>query len=177
MGKKISIKILLLLMFSLLGLSLFFPFQTSLVFYSQQNHELRAYLPIEVDDKFQIIFTHSIHLTDVVEKYEVQADLTIKQYEMVFEEFGIGMPSNAKEGETLASRNGKYHLENMNEIFSSINIRNGKVVSKHRLVWGDTEEHLTYFNDYFKPGERLTVKIDRLSLWQAMRGVKISDEG
>src|SRR5690625_3855892 len=104
MGKKISIKILLLLMFSLLGLSLFFPFQTSLVFYSQQNHVLRAYLPIEVDDKFQIIFTHSIHLTDVVEKYEVQADLTIKQYEMVFEEFGIGMPSNAKEGETLVSR-------------------------------------------------------------------------
>lgn len=164
------------------GIFLFFilvtviPFQTALVFYEQNTSNVRAYLPIQVDDHFQIIFTHSIHLTDVVEKYKVLEDLSIQGYEFVFEEFGIGMPSYANEGEELIIKDGKYHLKNTNLIFPSINIRNGKVVSEHRLVWGEYAEHLVYFNDYFEPGERLMMKVDRLSLWQIMRGVKIHDE-
>src|SRR5699024_4124521 len=109
-----------------------------------------------------IIFKHSIHLTDVVEKYEVLSDDTIKQYEFVFEDFGIGMPSKAGEGERFVSEDGKYYIKDMNRIFPSMNIRNGKAVSEHRLVWGGNEEHCIFFNDYFEPGASFTIKINKL---------------
>lgn len=153
------------------------PRHTSLLFYKENTNEIAAYLPIEKGQTFQIIFVHSIHLTDVVEKYEITTDEQIKQYEIVFEEFGIGMPSTVGEGETFVYENGKYHLKNMNHTFSSMNIRNGKTVSEHRLVWKDMdgEEHLVYFNDYFEPGAWFTVKVGRLSLLQTWKEVKIRE--
>lgn len=169
-------RIIFTIIFIAILLFLFIPFETALVFYNQKASKIRAYLPIQAGDRFQTIYTHSIHLTDVVEKYEVLDDFTIKGYEIVFEEFGIGMPSNAGEGERFVIEDGKYHIKDMNSIFPYINIRNGRVVSEHRLVWGKYDEHLVNFNDYFEPGEYLRMKIDRLSLWQKIKGVKISDE-
>lgn len=172
---KVSLGIILVLLLTLL----FVPYRTALVFYMPNTSKVVAYLPMDVTDRFQVIFTHSIHLSDVVEKYEIQNDFSIKQYEIIFEEFGIGMPSGANEGETFLHEDGKYHIKDMNLLFPSINIRNGKVVSEHRLVWGEHAEGvegLVYFNDYLEPGARYTLKFDRISLWQSVRGVKISDE-
>lgn len=159
-------------------LFLFVPFRTSLVFYNQNTDEIKAYLPIQTGDTFQIIFKHSIHLTDVVEKYVVLEDRTIEQYEIVYEHFGIGMPSNANQGETFVQKDGKYHIKDLNNIFSEMKIRNGKTVSEHRLVWDDTTpetEKKVLFNDYFEPGAWYRVKIEKLSTWQFWKGVKISE--
>jgi len=154
----------------------FIPFQKALVFYVEDTDQVKAYLPIQAGDPFQIIFTHSIHLKDVVEKYRLTENGEIEQYEIVYEEYGIGMPSNAEEGENFVFENGKYHIKNMNKVFPSINIRNGRIVSEHRLVWGLNEEHIVNFNDYFTPGAWYTVKYDTLSLWNILKGVKIDDE-
>lgn len=157
------------------GVLLFFklPVQKAVVFYRQNTDEIAAYLPVEVGDSFQIIFTHSIHLTDVVEKYRVTDDNEIVQYEFVFEQFGIGMPNHAREGEIFTYEDGKYHIKNMNNRFSQLNIRNGKTVSRHRLVWGEQGEYQVWFNDYFIPGGYYVVKVEDLTLWQALEGVKI----
>lgn len=163
-------------LFLLLGIIFCFPFRTALVFHKENTNTVSAYLPIQIDDTFHIIFTHSIHLTDVVEKYRVRSDYTIEEYEFVFEDFGIGMPSNAEKGERFITEDGKYYIKDMERVFPLLKIRNGKVVSEHRLVWGNKNEHQVYFNEYFKPGEYLTVKIDKLSLWQLLKGVKISNE-
>lgn len=171
--KILQIFIPLALIFLLLAL--FIPYKTSLVFYIENTDQIQAFLPIEEGESFQTIYTHSIHLTDVVEKSRVTDDHQIMTYELVYEHFGIGMPSNAYEGETFVYEDGKYHIKNMERIFPSINIRNGKTVSKHRLVWGEEGEHIVWFNDYFKPGGLYTMKIDNLSLWQIMRGVKIHE--
>lgn len=176
MLRSFKTKISIGLLFFLIVILVFIPFQTALVFNLPNTSQTIAYLPMQVGDRFQVIFTHSIHLTDVVEKYEVLEDLKIKQYEFIFEEFGIGMPSGANEGEEFHVKDGKYYIKNMNLTFPSINIRNGRVVSEHRLVWGKYADKLVYFNDYLEPGARYTMKIDRLSLWQSLRGVKISDE-
>lgn len=175
MGKYITKVRIFILMGIMLLVFVFIPFRTSLVFYEVNTNNVRAYLPIQAEDTFQVIFTHSIHLTDVVEKYQVLPDKDIKQYEFVFEEYGIGMPSNAGEGERFVSEDGKYYIKDMNLIFPSINIRNGKTVSEHRLAWGPHEEHRVFFNDYFEPGESLTMKVSKLSLWQLLRGVTIRD--
>ncbi|MGP4063722.1 DUF1850 domain-containing protein [Oceanobacillus sp. M65] len=169
---KVSILIILLALFSLL---LFVPFRTALVFYKENTEEIEAFLPVQERDTFQIIFTHSIHLTDVVEKYIVMDNHDIKQYEIVYEEFGIGMPSNAQEGEKFEYKDGKYHIADLDNIFPSMNVRNGKTVSENRLVWGKNDEHLVYFNEYFEPGAWFKLKVEKLSLWQSMKGVSIHE--
>ncbi|MEN2767170.1 DUF1850 domain-containing protein [Ornithinibacillus xuwenensis] len=170
--RRFIISILLLIVLSII---LFFPFRTALVFYQENTNHIEAYLPIEEGDSFQIIFTHSIHLTDVTEIYEVLSDQSIKQNEIIYEHYGIGMPANDTEGGTFVYEDGKYHIKDMNRIFPYINLRNGKTVPRHRLVWGERAEHMVWFNDYFQPGARFTIRVDKLSLWQYLKGVKIHE--
>jgi len=157
---------------------LFVPFRTSLVFYQENTNHIEAFLPISTGDTFNITFTHSIHLTDVVEKYVVTDNLDIKQYEIIYEEFGIGMPSNAEKGESFSYKDGKYHVKDLDNYFTSINIRNGKTVSENRLAWNhhDSEEdHMVRFNEFFEPGAWFTVKVEKLTFWESWKGVKIRD--
>lgn len=163
------------LLLFVLSLILFVPFRTALVFYKQNTSQVEAYLPIEEGDSFQIIFTHSIHLTDVVEFYEVLPDDSIRQNEIIYEHYGIGMPANASDGGTFVYEDGKIHIKDMNRVFPSIQMRNGKVVPRHRLVWGEEAEHMVWLKDYFEPGARFTLKVDKLSLWQLLKGVKIHE--
>lgn len=171
------ITIVILIIASLLGIFLFAPVDTALVFYEKNTRQLAAFKPIEIDDKFQIVFTHSIHLTDVVEKYTVTENLDIKQYEIVYEEFGIGMPANAGEGQTFIYEDGKYHVKDLDNYFDSMKIRNGKTVSENRFLWESNtgQEHMVWFNDYFDPGDWFTVKVEKITLWEYMRGVKIHE--
>lgn len=174
--RKLVIASLLTLI--LLCFILFVPFRTSIAFYKENTDQMQAFLPLGKGKTFQIIFKHSIHLTDVVEKYRLMDDHNIKQYEIVYEHFGIGMPSNAGRGETFVYENGKYYIKDLDNLFASMNIRNGKTVSEHRLVWGppdDEERFIVWFNDYFEPGAWFTVKSNKLSLWQYLTGVKIDD--
>lgn len=139
---------------------------------------MEAFLPISPGDTFDVVFTHSIHLTDVEEKYVITDDLQIKQYEIIYEEFGIGMPSNAEEGETFIYENGKYHVKDLDNHFASINIRNGKTVSENRLVWkynNTDEENMVWFNQFFEPGAWFTVIVEKLTFWEYWKGVKIHE--
>lgn len=170
--KRVILSILLLIVLSLI---LFVPFRAALVFYKENTNHVVAYLPIEEGDSFQIIFTHSIHLTDVTEVYEVLPNHSLKQNEMIYEQYGIGMPANAPEGGTIEYVDGKIHIRDMNITFPHINLRNGKIVPRHRLVWGDNFEHIAWFKDYFEPGARFTVKYSKLSIWQLLKGVKIHE--
>lgn len=154
---------------------LLIPYRSSLVFFKQNTSQLVAYLPLKTGDTFQITWKHSIHLTDVVEKYRIMDNNDIMQYEIVFEHYGIGMPSYAQEGETFSYSDGKYHIKNMKNKFSFLNVRNGKIISEHRLVWGDHDEHMIWFNEYFERGGLYTIKMEKLSLWQLLKGVKIRD--
>lgn len=174
MMKKWIIIILLCLFICILSIHI--PFRTALVFYKENTDKMEAYLPLQEGDTFQIIYTHSIHLSDVVDKYQISSNHDIKQYETVYEQYGIGMPANAVGNEEFVYEDGKYHIKNMERIFPSIHLRNGKTVSKHRLVWGDRKEYLVLFNDYFNPGDYFTVKVDDLSIWNMWKGVKIDDK-
>lgn len=169
-------KTILFIIFIFVIAILVFPMRTSVVFYVENTDRISAYLPLKEGKTFEIIFTHSIHLTDVVEKYKILENGEIEQFEIIFEEFGIGMPSTVKDDEEFVYEDGKYHIKNMNNIFPSLNIRNGKTVSKHRLVWYDgRDKQMIYFNDYFEPGAWFTVKINRLSLLQLWKEVKIRE--
>ncbi|HLR68720.1 DUF1850 domain-containing protein [Virgibacillus alimentarius] len=172
--KRITLLIGILLLVITLAF-MFIPYKTALVFYKENTDQIEAFLPMNTGDHFQIIFKHSIHLTDVIEKYEVTRNHDIKQNEIVYEEFGIGMPSNAQEGEEFVNEDGKYYIKNLENIFPSMNIRNGKTVSEHRLVWGNQAEYRVWFNDYFQPGAWFKLKIEKLTLSQYLKEVKIHE--
>lgn len=157
--------------------SLFIPFKSALVFYDENTQDIVAYVPLKAGDSFQIIFTHSIYLKDVTEKYEITTNKKIKQYEMIFSDFGIGMPYEVKEHEEIFYENGFYHVINMNNQFDSLKIRNGKTVSEHRFIWQEKnkKEKRVSFNDYFKPGAWFTVKSEELSLIDIWKEVKIHE--
>lgn len=156
-------------------IAVFAPIRTALVFSDGTSDRMVAFLPIKQGDTFQVIWKHSIHLTDVVEKYKLQDNDHIKQYEIVYEHFGIGMPSYALQGEKFTYKNGKYHISNLNNVFPEISIRNGRTVSKHRLVWGEKGEHMIWFNQYFQPGAVYKMRAKKLSLWTYLKGVKIHE--
>jgi len=172
MKKWLGIIILIIIVSALL----FIPFKSTLVFYEKNTDNIAAYIPLKSGETFQIIFVHSIHLTDVTEKYELTKDKQIKQSEMIFSDFGIGMPYEVKEHEEIFYEDGFYHLINMDNRFDSMKIRNGKTVSKHRFVWSEgNKEHMIKFNDYFEPGAWFTVKHDKLSMLDLWKEVKIRE--
>lgn len=166
---------IVILMVIIVGL-LFLPFKSSLVFYDENTEDIVAYIPLKSEETFQIIFVHSIHLTDVTEKYEITQDKQIKQSQMIFSDFGIGMPYEVKEHEEIFYEDGFYHLTKMDNRFDSMKIRNGKTVSEHRFVWKKNDEkHMVEFNDYFEPGAWFTVKSGKLSMLDMWKEVKIHE--
>jgi len=174
---KKCIQLVFVIILMIISLFILMPMKQALLFYERNSDEIAAYLPLQTGQTFDITFVHSIHLSDVVEKYEIKEDQTIKQYEIVFEQFGIGMPSTVDDSEQFVYENGKYHIKNMNQVFDSMKIRNGKTVSHHRLTWRDHHGN-TYtvpFNDYFEQGNWYTLKVERISLLTSWKEVKIHE--
>src|SRR5699024_221824 len=117
------------------------------------------------------------HLTDVVEKYEITNNNDILQNEIVYEEFGIGMPSNAEEGQDFEYEDGKYHIKNLNNVFPEMNIGNGKTVSEHRLLWGDADDmqHKVLLSEIFGQGRMNNVTYTKISLLKTWKEAKIHE--
>ena len=171
---RIGTKIILftLLFLSLIPILILLPFREALVFQFQNSERVLAYIPIQKGEFFQIKYTHSIHLSDVYEKYIVTNDGLIKQIELEYEDFAIGMPENASAGEIFTHRNGKYYLSNMNRIFPKIDLRIGKVRAKHTVIFEKKEYPLSL---YIKPGTWVRIKIEKLNIWQLWKGVNMNE--
>lgn len=94
----------------------FIPIKQTVVFEYQNKGKVIVF-PVKENRTFKIKYTHSIHLTDVVESYTITGDGSIKLFELMYEDFAIGMPENASDGETFEQKNGKYYIKNMNRVF------------------------------------------------------------
>lgn len=148
---------------------LFFPYKSCLVFYESRTSDLVAYLPLQTDQQFQIRYTHSIHLSDVIESYTVFNELFILQ-SLEYEDFAIGMPSGAEEGETFREENGKYYIENMNRKMPGFTLFVGDVDRDLALRYDKREYDLKKF---LIRGESYRFVPERLSLFQLMKGVNM----
>ncbi|MBB6443574.1 DUF1850 domain-containing protein [Bacillus benzoevorans] len=172
-GKRSRKFIMTVLLLLLLFLTVYFtPFKTALVFQYQNSGRVLAYIPVTKGDKFQIKYTHSIHLSDVIERYSVAEDQQIKLYAMSYEDFAVGMPENALEGERFEHKNGHYYISDMNRLFPFFDLRVGKVRANHILILAGHEYPMSR---YLEPGTWVRIKIDRLNLWQQWKGVNIHE--
>ena len=71
----------------------------------------------------------------MVESYIVTKVKQIRQIELMYEDFAIGMPENASAGETFEQKNGKYYMKNMDNCFPFFDLRIGKVRANHTLIF------------------------------------------
>lgn len=172
MKKKHIKAIIFLLPLILLFITIlvFIPLKQALVFEYQNTGRVLAYIPFSKEQTFKIKYTHSIHLSDVVESYKELDDGQIQQYELMFEDFAIGMPSEAAEGEVFEEKDGIYYIKNMNRVFPHFDLRIGKVRANHRVIYDNKEYPLS---NYIEPGTWVRIKIEKLSFFQLLKGVNI----
>jgi hypothetical protein len=171
-NKKINF-VLFLLTVLFITISLVIPYKQALVFLQIENNSAITYIPLVTGDSFKIKYKHSIHLTDVIESYRVTKQGNIRQYELEYENYAIGMPSGASEGEIFEAKDGKYYIKNMKRDFPSFVLRVGQVRANHTLLYKNKAYPLA---EYIEPGTRVIVQIKKLNVIQQLRGVSILDD-
>lgn len=162
--------IYLLLFVSIAAIYALFSRQQAIVFQPNHSPANFIYIPTKEESFFKIKYTHSIHLSDVVETYTITKKQTIQQVELMYEDFAIGMPANAGEGETFKQEEGKYYIKNMKRIFPSFHLRIGQVRANHRVIYRKKEYPLSR---YIRPGTSVKVEIRNLNFFQQRKGVNI----
>ncbi|WP_052475970.1 DUF1850 domain-containing protein [Cohnella kolymensis] len=125
-------------------------------------------IPMHTDGKFKLIYIHSIHRTPVEERYHINAERKIVVDAVVFDTYGVGMPSSLAEGETLRLENGKMITENMNRVVGTFDLRIGQVIANHTLYVNDKVIPLSQIS---APGSAVRFEVDRLNLFTYLRGV------
>lgn len=166
---QISILLAICLSISILVIALI-PLRQALVFTPVHSSAKAAFILVNNESTFQIKYTHSIHLSDVVESYKIRADQQIQQYGLEYEDTSIGMPANAEKGERFEQLNGKYYIKNMKRIFPSFYLRIGQVRANHRVIFNHKEYPLAHT---IKPGTVVIVEIRKLNIVQIWKGVNI----
>ncbi|ESU32677.1 hypothetical protein G3A_10060 [Bacillus sp. 17376] len=170
---KPKIFVLLTLIIFLAIISINIPYKQALVFQAPESNDILCYVPINAGETFKIKYKHSIHLSDVIESYKVTESDKIRQYELEYEDFAIGMPSEIADGENFEMKDGKYYITKMNREFSHFDMRLGQVRANHTLIYED----ITYpLSKAIEPGSRVRIKIEKISLLNQLEGVNILDD-
>lgn len=128
------------------------------------------YLSVHDEKLFQIKFTHTIHLTDVIESYELVPENLIRLVSMEYEDVAIGMPSYAEAGQTLTYENGVYTLRYDDVMLNDFTLYIGSVDYDLLFLYEgqqiDLKKELTKGNSYL-------FQIRKISLYEKMKGVKM----
>ncbi|HWO96774.1 MAG TPA: DUF1850 domain-containing protein [Bacillus sp. (in: firmicutes)] len=165
-------KAIILFYVSVIGLFflLFIPLQYTLVFEYENTGKLLAYMKMDQGREFQIKYTHSIHLSDVLETYEIDRKGTVTQKQLEYEDFAIGMPSDAQGNEKFIEKDGRYIITDMNRTFQYVDLRIGQIVANHTLLYNKKE---VPFSSFIKEGTWIRIDYRRISLWEASKGVNV----
>ncbi|WP_347548321.1 DUF1850 domain-containing protein [Pseudalkalibacillus hwajinpoensis] len=157
----------------LIAIVFLYPFFPVMALENGESGKVLAYVPFEDDPtNFDIRYTHSVHKTPVQESYYVSESGDIIQYELYYESFSVGMPSNAGVGERFVQDEDGYKIKGMNRKFPSIDLRTGQVVADHILLVQNKEIKLSKI---IEPGSWVHFESATISLWQWMKGVNVLD--
>ncbi len=151
---------------------IFIPIRAYVVFYPVEENGESVLIPITQEGaEFSILYTHSIHLSDVLETYRITTDKEIEQTSLTYEDTSIGMPGNSTGNERFSqTEDGKYMISNMHRIFPEIYLRVGQVAANHRIVLGGKKYEMTHF---FREGTLIKIQVQKLSLYKIWKGVTL----
>lgn len=151
----------------------FFPFERSIIFTETRSEKpVQFFLPLKNEVTFQLIFTHSIHLTDVVESYQVLPTNELQLLAMEYSDVAIGMPGYAEEGQTLHYEDGIYTLKYMDAKLKEFTLHIGDVDYKLNLQHKGKSIPL---KEYLIRGKSYEVNVQKLSLYDILKGVELND--
>ncbi|WP_261131193.1 DUF1850 domain-containing protein [Bacillus sp. Marseille-Q3570] len=146
------------------------PYGKVLAISFENSGKVLAYVKVEENAGFHIQYTHSVHKTPVMETYEINENKEIVQTELAYENFAIGMPSNATGEEKFVEKDGTYYITNMNRIFPYIDVRIGQVIANHTLILNNDRFPL---DQVVKSGSWIRLKVQPMNLWQRLKGDEI----
>ena len=167
-------KLIVPLILVVIAVLCFLPIQQAFTFteHRMENPKL-FYIPVESDDSFQIRYVHSIHLTDVIESYEITADEKIRLVSMQYEDLAIGLPGYAEEGETFSEDDGVYTLTYDENVIDSFVMLIGDVDAELAFRYLGNELNL---KKQLVRGKSYTFCVKKLSIFQLLKGVNMNGE-
>ena len=168
-------RLIFLLVVAILGIIILFsPSFTVMSFQeTRTNNPQSYYINVSKEDKFNIRYTHSIHLTDVLENYEITDSNQIKLLSMEYEDVAIGMPAHAEQGQTLSYKNGKYKLEFENQTVESFTLYIGDINLELAVIYeGNTYD----LKKSLERGSAFLFEIKRISIFDKLKGVVMVHE-
>ncbi|WP_199616982.1 DUF1850 domain-containing protein [Paenibacillus alkalitolerans] len=123
--------------------------------------------PVDQGSRFSLVYIHSIHRTPVEEFFVINENRQIVLDSMVFESYGVGMPTSLEGSETFRMADGKMRIENIHRTLDSFDLRIGQVVADHKLRVRDQVIPLSQLS---KPGSAIRFEISRLHVWMLLKG-------
>ena len=151
----------------------FIPFERSIIFTETRVEKpVQHFLPLKNENEFQLIFTHSIHLTDVTERYKVLPTNEFQLLAMEYTDVAIGMPGHAEEGQTLHYEDGVYTLQYNDAKLEEFTLHIGNVDYKLNL---QHKGKVIPLKKHLVRGKSYLVTIQRLSLYDKLKGVELDD--
>ncbi|MFK8793690.1 DUF1850 domain-containing protein [Planococcus plakortidis] len=169
-NKRILKTLLIFTILILICSALFFiPYKKHFVFIESETGEIAARVPV-IENRFKIRYTHSIHLSDVIETYRLDEGGQLVMTELQYENFNIGMPSNAGEGERFVEKDGKYFIEDMKRKLPEFRLLVGDVDAELAFLFAGKELDL---KKSLERGKIYTFRAQRLSIYQQLEGVNI----
>ena len=101
------------------------------------------------EGRFTVRFMHSWAMSPVDEIFQVDVDNNIVLKETIYEDFGAGLPHMPEPPSSMTVGGGKIHIRNIDRVINDLQIRVGRVVAAHTLIFGD--RHVP-FSDFAAPG-------------------------
>lgn len=123
--------------------------------------------PVDDGSRFSLIYIHSIHRTPVEELFVINENRQIVLDAMIFESYGVGMPTSPEGNETFRMADGKMRIENIGRTLPAFELRIGQVIADHKLRLGGQEIPLSGLG---KPGSAVRFEIGRLHVWEYVKG-------
>lgn len=144
--------------------------EQALIFTETKTIEPSTYmLPLTDENRFSLRYTHSIHLTDVTEHYEVEKERIRMDY-MTYTNTAIGMPSTAEEGQTLTLQDGVYTLTFHEAYLDDFTLYIGDIDLQLSLHYGEQQIAL---KDTLTRGHSYNVSVKSISLFERLKGVTL----
>lgn len=129
------------------------------------------YIPAEQSNEFQFIFTHSIHLSDVIENYQIAPNFDVQLVSMIYEDLAIGMPGYAEDNQQLLFQNGKWVLTSEDTSLPSFVLYNSSIHKKLEIRY---DNKIYDVKAILPTGKSYRVKVEPLSLFERWKGEKMN---
>ncbi len=167
-------RLVLLICTILLIILLFYPMYRVISFTEMRTNEPNFYyIVVGKEKRFDIRFTHSIHLTDVLESYEITNGTQIRLVSMEYEDVAVGMPAYAEKDQLLTYSDGKYKLEYKDKVLNNFTLYIGDINYDLFLNYQEEEYNL---KKWLNRGNSYLLEVKNISLYDKLKGESIAND-